>query len=218
MPSNASGAERERDLRLRALKHLMEPGSSRDKRPDASAALGVLHDLALSPLTADAALTLLHELQVHQVELDLQDEELRRSRAELEATLSRLVQLYDLAPLGYVTVDRGTTVREMNLTAAVMLGSGRESLLGRTLDSFLEPRSALALHTMLNRLTDGAPRGLCALQLATPHDGEPRNVHASATRDPEGRHFLVAFVDVAERKASTADYPQNYSAMPGDSR
>lgn len=194
MSINASKSEKA--LRLRALKHLGEPGGSHDKRLDASAALGVLHGLASSPSTAAAALTLLHELQVHQVELDLQDEELRRSRAELEAALARQVQLYDFAPVGYVTVDRRTALREVNLTAASMLGSERDQLLGRTLDSFLEPRSALALRAIVGRLVDGSPKEVRALNLvAAP--GEPREVLTSATRDPDGQHFLVAFVDVA---------------------
>ena len=203
MSIEVNGARSERDLRLRALKHLMVPGGSHDKRLDAAAALGVLHELAASPSTAGAALTLLHELQVHQVELDLQDEELRRSRSELEAALARQVQLYDFAPVGYLTVDRGTALRELNLTAAGMLGSERDQLSGRTLDSFLEPRSAHALHAMLDRLSKGAPREVRALQLVTPHGG-PRDVLASATRDPDGQHFLVALVNIAEHEASTS--------------
>jgi PAS domain S-box-containing protein len=206
MSSNVSGAKSERDLRLRALTQLKGPAGSHDKRLDAAAALGVLHELASSPSTAGAALTLLHELQVYQVELDLQDEELRRSRAELEAALARQVQLYDFAPVGYLTVDRGTALRELNLTAAGILGSERNQLLGRTLDSLLEPRSAHALHAMLDRLIEGASREVRALQLVAGH-GERRNVLASATRDPDGRLFLVAFVDVAEHEASTSDYP-----------
>jgi len=199
MSSHIGGAKSERDLRLRALTQLIGPGGSHERRLDAAAALGVLHDLASSPSTAGAALTLLHELQVHQVELDLQDDELRRSRAELETTLARQTRLYDFAPVGYLTVDRGSALRELNLTAAGMLGSERDPLLGRNLDSFVEPRSVLALHAMLDRLAGGAPRGVCALQLVAPH-GKPRNVHACATRDPDGQHFLVAFVDVAERE------------------
>jgi len=198
MSSNSREAKGERDLRLRALTQLTGRAGSHEKQLNASGALGVLHELASSPTTAGAALTLLHELQVHQVELDLQDEELRRSRAELETALARQIQLYDFAPVAYLTVDRGTAVRELNLTAASMLGSERDLLLERSLDSFLEPRSGLALHAMLDRLTDGAPRGVCALQLAAPH-GKPRNVQAYATRDPDGRHFLVAFFEVAER-------------------
>ena len=55
---------------------------------------------------------MLHELQVHQVEVDLQDEELRRSRLELETSLNRQVQLYDYAPVGYLTVDCKAVLRE----------------------------------------------------------------------------------------------------------
>jgi PAS domain-containing protein len=189
------GAGSERELRLRALAHLLVSADSHGKRLDASAALSVLHELASSPSSADAALTLLHELQVHQVELDLQDEELRRSRTELEATLARQVQLYDFAPVGYVTVDRSTTLQELNLTAAGMLGSERDQLLWRTLDSFLEPESARALRATFDRLIDGAPREVLTLQLRAAR-GEPRNVHASVNRDPNGGCFLVALVNV----------------------
>jgi PAS domain S-box-containing protein len=141
-------------------------------------------------------LALLHELQVHQVELDLQDEELRRSRAELEASLFRQVQLYDFAPVGYFTVDRSTALRALNLTAASMLGSGRDQLLGQSLDSFLAPNSARALQAMLSRLSDGASTELGTLRLAATH-GTARSVHACAKRDPDDRHFLIAFMDVA---------------------
>jgi PAS domain-containing protein len=200
MSIEVNGAESQRDLRLRALKHLMVPGSSHDDRLDAAAALGVLHQLASSSSTAGAALTLLHELQVHQVELDLQDEELRRSRSELEAALARQVLLYDFAPVGYLTVDRATAVQELNLTAAGMLGSERDKLLGHSLDAFLDPRSALALRAMLERLSDGGLREVCALQLVEAH-GESRDVLTCATRDPDGQHFLVAFINSAEHEA-----------------
>jgi PAS domain-containing protein len=198
MSSYSGEAHGGKDLRRRALTQLVGPAGSYEKRLDASAALGVLHELASSPSTAAAALTLLHELQVHQVELDLQDEELRRSRPELEAALARQVRLYDFAPVGYLTVDRGTALRELNLTAAGMLGSERDPLLGRTLDKFLEPRSALALHAMLDRLVEGASREVRPLELMA-GQGERRDVLASATRDPDGQLFLIAFVDVAER-------------------
>jgi hypothetical protein len=82
-------AESQADLRLRALQRLTGNNGSHDARLNGSAAFQVLHDLASSPSTGAAALALLHELQVYQVELDLQDEELRRSRAELEAALTR---------------------------------------------------------------------------------------------------------------------------------
>jgi PAS domain S-box-containing protein len=197
MSNDAIGDQSQADLRRRALNQLIVPAGSHETRLNSSAALAVLHELASSQSTAAAALALLHELQVHQVELDLQDEELRRSRAELEATLIRQMQMYDFAPVGCFTVDRSTALRALNLTAAGMLGSERDQLLGRSLDSFLAPKSARTLHAMLTRLSDGASKELGTLQLAAAH-GAVRSVHASVRRDPDDLHFLVAFVDVAE--------------------
>ena len=128
-------------LRSRAVAHL----KGRDAQVDASTALGVLYDLASSPSTAPDALALLHELQVHQVEVDLQDEELRRSRAELETSLNRQVQLYDYAPVGYLTVDCSAMLRELNRTGATLLGCERDFLRGRSLESFLTPESVSTL-------------------------------------------------------------------------
>lgn len=200
MPGNVIGAQNQADLRLSALKRLTGQTASQENRLNSSAALGILYELASSPSTASSALALLHELQVHQVELDLQDEELRRSRAELEAALMRREQLYDFAPVGFFTVDRSTVLRELNLTAAGMLGSERDQLLGRTLDSFLAPQSARALHKMLARVSDDVPTEVGALQLGT-----GRSVTASINRDPDGRNFLVAFANVAAHQANPTD-------------
>lgn len=72
---------------------------------NASDALRVLFDLASSPATAHDALALLHELQVHQVELDLQNEELQSSRAELEAAWTRQTQLHHASPSAQLVLD-----------------------------------------------------------------------------------------------------------------
>jgi PAS domain S-box-containing protein len=197
MKNNANEVEGQEDLRLRALKQLTGANGSHEARLNAPAAFRVLHDLACSPQTAPAALALLHELQVHQVELDLQDEERRRSHADLEAALIRQVQLYDFAPVGCFTVDGSTALRELNLTAARMLGYERDHLLGRSLDSFLAPQSARALQAMLTRVSDGASTTIDVLQVLVGR-GAPRSVHACANRDRDGEHFLIAFVDLAE--------------------
>ena|ERR1700722_2583765 len=189
-------AENQADLRLRALQRLTGKNGSHDVRLNASAAFEVLYNLASSPSTGAAALALLHELQVYQVELDVQDEELRRSRAELEATLMRQVQLYDFTPVGCFTVDRATVLRELNFTAAGMLGVERDQLLGRRLDSFLAPQSAQALQAMLTGVSNGTPTAVDVLRLLM-RNGAARHVHASASRDPEGEHFLIAFVGTA---------------------
>jgi PAS domain-containing protein len=196
MSSDLNEADSQANLRLRALHRLTGKNGSHGSRLNGTAALQALHDLASSPSTGAAALALLHELQVYQVELDMQDEELRRSRADLEMTLSRQVQLYDFAPVGCFTVDRSTALRELNLTAASMLGADRDRLLGRSLDTFLAPQSARALHVMLMGVSEGAPTEAAELEMLASR-AAPRRVHARANRDPGGEHFLVVFVDVA---------------------
>ena len=95
MSKQAKDSGTRAELRLRAVQRLSRPGSDEGTRVNALAALGVLHEMALSPSTAADALALMHELQVHQVELDLQEEELRRSRAEVEAALADPATLAD---------------------------------------------------------------------------------------------------------------------------
>ena len=75
---------------------------------------------------------LTHELQVHQIELELQNEELQRAQVELAAARDRYLDLYDFAPVGYFMLDRVGCVIEANLTGAALFGSSRASLLGRS--------------------------------------------------------------------------------------
>ncbi len=90
-----------------------------------------------TPLTADAASlqALVHELHVHQVELEQQNEELRRTQDELASARDRFVDLFDFAPVGYLTLDRDGRIMEANLTVAAVLGVERQAILDR---SFLQ--------------------------------------------------------------------------------
>lgn len=188
-------------LRSRALARLTGPSAQPHMRTDPSTALGVLYELASSPATAPGALALLHELQVHQVEVDLQDEELRRSRAELESALSRQAQLYDYAPAAYFTVDRDTVVAELNLTGAELLGFDRDFLRDRALDGFLTADSAAVLRGMLARVAEGAASTVAELQLRG-QDGATRPVHAAVRRDPAAAGFLIALIEVFEPQSA----------------
>lgn len=161
---------------------------------DASAALGVLHTLASSPATAADALALLHELQVHQVELELQAEAMRSSQASLEAELAQLTHRHDCAPVSCFTVTRDTRLIEFNQTGQRRLGLAPEALRGRALSEFLSADSARDLHTMLTHLSQGHDMGTCLLTLTAP-DHTPRSVHASARKDPASEHFMLALMD-----------------------
>lgn len=192
MTNRSNEAPSPGDLRTRAVSKLTGDGQAATLI--ASAAFGVLHELASSPATAADALALLHELQVHQVELDLQAEELRGSRVELEAALRRQIQLYDAAPVGNCTVDGHGTLLELNLTCAVLLGWERDALLGQPLHAYLAHHSARELHTALAGIRGGRGRRRCVLQLAGPGGSAP-TLDATVCADPAGGAFLIALME-----------------------
>lgn len=182
------------DLRSRAVSRL-NPGAHAHQ--NAGHALGVLHELASSPATASDALAVLHELQVHQVELELQAEELRGWRTALEAALRRQTQLYESAPVSYFTLDLGGAVRELNQTGAALLGAERKVLLGQLLSVFLAPHSARELRALLMSAGDGLRGKVCELQLSG-HRAGSRKVYATVSADPVGGAFLVALMDAGD--------------------
>ena len=81
----------------------------------------------------------LHELRVHQIELEMQNEELRQSRTELELSRERYFDLFDLAPVGYFTLTEDAQILEANLTGAKLLGASRSDLLDRPFTRFILP-------------------------------------------------------------------------------
>jgi PAS domain S-box-containing protein len=87
--------------------------------------------------TPEETSRLLHELEVHQIELEMQNEELRRAQEELEASRARYFDLYDLAPVGYLTLGEQGLILEANLTAAQMLGVERGRLTGQPVSRFI---------------------------------------------------------------------------------
>lgn len=196
MSNHIESAHGPTKLRQQATKKLSADGPAVGQRASQSEALAVLHTMASSPDTAAQALALLHELQVHQVELDLQQEELQRSRLELESALMRQAALVERAPVGYMTINASTVLCEINLAGARLLGATRDELLGRQLADLLAPASVGALQAMLSVTpTSGVPQR-CELQLM-PLAGLSLNVQAAADRDTTPGRFLLVLMDPA---------------------
>jgi PAS domain S-box-containing protein len=91
--------------------------------------------MAMSP---QMVLKLLHELQVHQIELEMQNEELRKMQLKLEAVNARYFDLYDLAPISYCTVSETGVITEANLAVAQLLGESRSQLVGKNMTSYID--------------------------------------------------------------------------------
>jgi PAS domain-containing protein len=129
-PSPGSGEQAGQDLRRQAEEEL-----SRKK-----GALSLEHPEAQSP---EETRLMLHELRVYQIELEMQNEELQKSHAEMDAIRERYFDLYDFAPVGYCTVSEKGLILEANLTAATLLGVTRGELVKKLFTRFiiLRPRS-----------------------------------------------------------------------------
>lgn len=197
LPVHATPAEHLADLRRRAASRLTGLAATKGSPASAAAALTVLYALASSPETASDALTLLHELQVHQVELDLQTQELLESRAELESALRRQIEIYDHQPVGCFTIDPQRVLHELNQTGADMLGIARDDAMGLPLDAFLCTESAGRVRRVLSDLDAGTRRFACGLMLC-PKDGPERPVLARIGADSAANRYLVNLMIAAD--------------------
>ena len=154
---------------------------------------------ALSP--AAARLTL-HELRVHQIELEMQNEELRQSQAELEAARARYFDLYDLAPIGYVTLDEKGVVSEANIPASTLLGMARNELVRQPFFRFIltDDRDIYYLHRK-HLVESGEPQA-CELRMVK-KDGAVFWAHLAATaaQDPGGETSCrIVISDITGRR------------------
>jgi two-component system, cell cycle sensor histidine kinase and response regulator CckA len=156
----------------------------------------------LESLSIEAAQQMLHELRVHQIELEIQNEELRRAHAELEAARARYFDLYDLAPVGYFTLSDQGLILEANLAAATMIGVARSALVKQPISRFIlkEDQDIFYLHRK-NLFETGEPQAF-ELRLVK-EDAAPVWVRIDATvaHDADGAPLCRAtLIDITERR------------------
>jgi PAS domain S-box-containing protein len=144
----------------------------------------------------------LHELRVHQIELEMQNEELRTAQAEIEAGWARYFDLYDLAPVGYSTLSEQGLILEANLTAATLLGTARGALIKRPISCFILKDDQDIYYLHRKKLFETGEPQECELRLAKP-DGPLIWAHLTATAaqaDDGAPVCRVAISDISERK------------------
>ena len=151
------------------------------------------------PKTDLDTVRLLHELQVHQIELELQNEELQRAKDEVEAGLVRYTDLYDFAPVGYFTLGPDGDILQINCTGALFFGVERARLVHRRLASLVaEPDRAL-LTAFIKRAFDQRTKEFYEMTLL-PSKGRVLSVRLEANVSPEKPECRVVMADITERK------------------
>ncbi len=188
------------------------PRSKRVRTPS----LSLLHrDGPLAAAAADLQKTI-HELEVHRAELEMQNEELRRGQVELERARQHLALLYDVAPVGYLTVDRAGVIHEANLTAARLLGRPRERLTGQELFRFVASESQDALHFFSRRLAAGDGNGSVELQFRRSDRSTFAGwveCHPEPPAPGQRSRFLIALWDATPQKWAEAALRQSEAAL-----
>jgi PAS domain-containing protein len=142
---------------------------------------------------------LLHELQVHQIELEMQNEELQKSYEIAEAALKKYTLLYDLAPMGYYTLDSQGTICELNFTGADILGERRFSLVNSNFKLFIEPDSLPIFNNFFRDLYSINKKESCIIHFG---DGKKPTsmVYLEGIVTGEERKCLISAVLIPERK------------------
>jgi len=153
-------------------------------------------------LSKGEALKLIHELQVYQEELRMQNEELELAKKQaVDNAASKYAQLYDFAPLGYFTLNRNGEIIMLNLSGAHMLGKERSILLNSRFGYYVSNGSKQVFDFFLEKVFLGKRKETCEIVLSV-KDHQPVSVLLSAIVSENSDQCLLSAVDITERKQS----------------
>ena len=168
--------------------------------------------------TADGvdAMALFHELQVHQIELEMQNEELKRAKLEMEDALTKYSDLYDFAPIGLFAIDLQGLIQEVNLAGAALLGIERRNLMNRHIRLFVAPKDRSCFDDFCKSAFETSFKQTCELNLLK--DGKPTVyacIEGIAAEDssPNGRQCRIAVIDITERKNAEEKLAQQSAVL-----
>jgi PAS domain S-box-containing protein len=178
-----------------------KPEQGADLRRQAEAKLSDRKKKAVAlPAPQSDPKRLIHELEVHQIELEMQNDELAQSRAQMEALLREYTDLYDFAPVGYFTLARDGEVHQVNLAGANLLGAERDALIKRRFGVFVSVESRPVFNAFIEKVFGSNRKEVCEVQLLK-EGPAPSWVHIEALREDGQREACRAMVsDITERK------------------
>jgi PAS domain S-box-containing protein len=164
----------------------------------------ILERNAVESLSPEKTRDLIHDLHTHQIELEMQNEELRQAQADLAEVRDRYTDLYDFAPVGYLTSDRKGRVVEANLTLATMLGMNRGKLIGQPLVAFAAgAESADVLRKYLASLLVSRVRESCEVVLKSADSGSFwAKLESEVNENAETGELQIRFAisDISEKR------------------
>ncbi len=139
---------------------------------------------------------LLHELQVYQIELEMQNEELQKANETAEAALKEYTLLYDLAPMGIFTLDSDGQIHDLNFTGADMLGERRFSLVNSNFKLFVEDDSKQVFNDFFSNLYTVGAKHSCQVKLLN-HTNSSSFVYIEGIVTGEDRKCLLSIIDIS---------------------
>ena len=151
------------------------------------------------PRSANDTLKLVHELEVHQIELEMQNAELRQTRDEIDVALENYTDLYDFAPVGYFTLDRNGTISAVNFSGASLLGIERSKLVGRSFGLFITVTTLPIFSDFLEKVFANHGNLSCDASLTTVGN-LPLFVRVEAVTSSSGQECRIAVIDISELK------------------
>jgi PAS domain S-box-containing protein len=142
---------------------------------------------------------LLHELKVHQIELEMQNAELHASRAAVEAEAERYADFYDFSPTAFISLDRNKNITQINLAGAHFLNKERSLLIGQRFDLFVGELDRPAFNACFQQVFTAGVKQTCEVVLNA-KERPARIVHIEAALSADGQECRVVAVDITERK------------------
>ncbi len=142
---------------------------------------------------------LVHELEVHQIELEMQNAELRQARYDLETALEKYTDLYEFAPVGYANLDHTGVIIALNLAGASLIGGVRSSLIGCCLWQFVAVADRLNFNDFLGKVLSCRIKESCEVALLN-GENRPVMVQIEAMATASGQEFRLAMIDITERR------------------
>ena len=142
---------------------------------------------------------MIHELEVHQIELEMQKEELILAKEEAEMAVKKYAELYDFAPLGYFTLTNSGTVVELNLAGSKLLGKERSKLVNSQFSYFLSNDTKPVFNQFLESVFRVAVKECCEVELLV-DENIPINVYLTGIVSENKEQALITILDITQLK------------------